>query len=162
MDAAPRSGGVPNLAGRVWWSFYEKGTSIVTFVRHALAYVRGQDPESPVMKDLSHYERGQQLLIELRKRPFLMVLDGFERVLTAYHRLDKAQIPDEKVDTGLRDCINPPDGELLTRLLGCAPSKILISTRLFPSGLEDRVANGPFRVSSATSSTACRESMLSS
>jgi len=136
-------GAIPSLAGRVWWSFYEKGTSMVTFVRHALAYVRGQDPESANIKDLSHYERGQQLLAELRKRPNLLVLDGFERVLTAYHRLDKAQIPDEKVDTGLRDCINPPDGELLTQLLGCSPSKILISTRLFPSGLEDRASKKP-------------------
>ena len=80
----------------------------------------------------SHYQRGQQLLAELRKRPFLLVLDGFERVLTAYHRLDKAQIPDDQVDTDLRECINPPDGELLTQLLGCSPSKILITTRLFP------------------------------
>ena len=141
MDAlACAPDAIPDLAGRVWWSFYEKGTSMVTFVRHALAYVRGQDPESPNIKDLSPYERGQQLLVEIRKRPFLLVLDGFERVLTAYHRLDKAQIPDEKVDSGLRDCINPPDGELLTQLLGCAPSKILISTRLFPSGLEDRAS----------------------
>jgi tetratricopeptide (TPR) repeat protein len=133
---------IPKLAGRVWWSFYEKGTSMVTFVRHALAYVTCQDPES-LIKDSSHYERGQQLLTELRKRPFLLVLDGFERVLTAYHRLDKAQIPDDQVNSGLRDCINPPDGELLTQLLACTPSKILISTRLFPSHLEDRASHKP-------------------
>jgi hypothetical protein len=133
---------IPKLAGRIWWSFYEKGTSMVTFVRHALAYVTGQDPES-LIKGSSHYQRGQQLLTELRRRPFLLVLDGFERVLTAYHRLDKAQIPDDQIDTDLRDCINPPDGELLTQLLGCGPSKILISTRLFPIGLEDRGSHKP-------------------
>lgn len=133
---------IPNLAGRVWWSFYEKGTSMVTFVRHALAYIIGQDPEA-FDKDSSHYQRGQQLLRKLRSRPYLLVLDGFERVLTAYHRLDKAQIPDDRVDEGLRDCVNPRDGDLLTQLLRCDPSKILISTRLFPSGLEDRGSRKP-------------------
>jgi tetratricopeptide (TPR) repeat protein len=133
---------IPNLAGRVWWSFYERGTSMVTFVRHALAYVTARDPEG-LIKDWSHYQRGQELLAELRRRPFLLVLDGFERVLTAYHRLDKAQIPDEQVDTDLRDCINAPDGELLTQLLDCGPSKILISTRLFPSALENRGSHKP-------------------
>jgi len=133
---------IPNLAGRVWWSFYEKGTSMVTFVRYTLAYVTGQDPEA-LGKDSSHYQRGQRLLTELCRRPYLLVLDGFERVLTAYHRLDKAQILDERVDADLRDCINPPDGELLAQLLRCGPSKILISTRLFPSGLEDRGSRKP-------------------
>ena len=28
---------IPGLAGCVWWSFYEKGTTLVAFVRHALA-----------------------------------------------------------------------------------------------------------------------------
>ncbi len=135
-------GAISNLAGRVWWSFYEKGTSMVTFVRHALGYVTGQDPES-LIKDSSHHQRGQLLLGELRRRPFLLVLDGFERVLTAYHRLDKAQIPDHLVDIALRDCINPADGELLTQLLDCAPSKILITTRLMPSGLQDRASHKP-------------------
>ena len=114
---------------------------MVTFVRHALAYVTGQNPES-LFKDTSHYERGRQLLAELQQRPFLLVLDGFERVLTAYHRLDKAQLPDEQAEEGdLRDCVNPQDGDLLTQLLRCQPSKILISTRLFPKILEDRASH---------------------
>ena len=153
---------IPNLAGRVWWSFYEKGTSMVTFVRHALAYVTGQDPES-LIKDSSHYERGQQLLTELRKRPFLLVLDGFERVLTAYHRLDKAQIPDDQVDTDLRDCINPPDGELLTQLLGCGPSKILITHATLPQRPRgSRQPASRFQASCAMSSTAFPRPMRSS
>jgi tetratricopeptide (TPR) repeat protein len=133
---------ISSLAGRIWWSFYERGASMVTFVRHALAYVTGQDPES-LINDSAHYERGQRLLRELRRKPFLLVLDGFERVLTAYHRLDKAQIPDDRVDSDLRDCVSPADGELLSQLLGCGPSRILITTRLFPKGLEDRGSHGP-------------------
>ncbi len=135
---------IPEVCGRVWWSFHQRETSMVTVVRHALAYITGQDPES-LIKDSSHYQRGQQLLAELRRRPFLLVLDRFERVLTAYHRLDKAQIPDDQVNSDLCECINPPDGELLTHLLGCGPSKILISTRLFPAGLEDRGSRRPIR-----------------
>jgi tetratricopeptide (TPR) repeat protein len=133
---------IPDLAGRVWWSFYEKGTSMVTFVRHALAYVTGQDPEA-LREGWSHHQRGQRLLTELRRRPFLLVLDGFERVLTAYHRLDKAQVRDDLVAGALRECVNPRDGELLMQLLRCSPSKVLISTRLFPSGLEDRGSRRP-------------------
>src|SRR5207244_1602444 len=30
---------IRGLAGRVWWSFYEGGTSMSTFIRHALAYI---------------------------------------------------------------------------------------------------------------------------
>jgi tetratricopeptide (TPR) repeat protein len=136
---------IANLAGRVWWSFYEKGTSMVTFVRHALAYLTGQDPEA-LGKESSHYQRGQQLLAELRRRPYLLVLDGFERVLTAYHQLDdRVEESSHYQRVDLRDCVNPPDGELLTQLLRCAPSKILISTRLFPRELEDRVSRQPIR-----------------
>jgi tetratricopeptide (TPR) repeat protein len=131
---------IPNLAGRVWWSFYEKGTSMETFVRYALAYVTGQSHDE-LRKESSHYQRAQWLRKELQRRPFLLVLDGFERVLTAYHRLDKAQIPDDRIDEKLRECVNPPDGELLVQLLNCGPSKVLISTRLFPVGLEDRASH---------------------
>jgi hypothetical protein len=97
---------IPNLAGRVWWSFYEKGTSMAAFVRNALAYITGQDPES-LRQESSHYQRCQELVTELKKRPFLLVLDGFERVLTAYHRWDKAQQRDDKIATDLRECVDP-------------------------------------------------------
>ncbi len=138
---APTS--IPNFAGAVWWSFYEKGTSMVTFVRHALAYVLGVDPES-LIKDVSHYQRGQQLLAELRRRPYLLVLDGFERVLAIYHRLNKAQLPDDQPDQPKhRECVNPADGELLVHLKDCGPSKVLISTRLFPTCLEDLASHRP-------------------
>ena len=80
---------------------------------------------------------------ELRRKPFLLVLDGFERVLTAYHRWDKAQQRDEQIETELRECTNPQDRDLLLMLRNCGPSKILVSTRLFPSDLEDRASHKP-------------------
>ena len=128
---------IPNLAGRVWWSFYERGTSMAEFVRHALAYITGQNPDA-LSKESSHYQRCQELLTELKLRPFLLVLDGFERVLTAYHRWDKAQQRDDKIEAELRECVEPRDGELLQQLLHGSPSKVILSTRLFPSILEDR------------------------
>jgi tetratricopeptide (TPR) repeat protein len=135
---------MPNFAGAIWWSFYEKGTSMVTFVRHALAYVTRQDPDSDkLLRETSHLERGAQLLAELQQHPYLLVLDGFERVLTAYNQYDAGHIPDDLVDDQLRDCINPKDGDLLQQLLACSPSKILISTRLFPTILQDRGGKRP-------------------
>jgi tetratricopeptide (TPR) repeat protein len=127
---------MPGLAGRIWWSFYERATSMKTFLRHALAYVTRQDPGS--LLDLSAYDCGQQLLGELRRRPYLLVLDGFERVLAAYHRIDKAQVPDDRVATDKRECTNPADGDILRQLVACQPSKIIVSTRLMPAALQDR------------------------
>src|SRR6516164_9842488 len=112
---------IPDLAGRAWWSFYERGTSMAAFVRHALAYITGQDPEA-LSKETSHYQRCQELLTELKRRPYLLVLDGFERILTAYHRWDKAQQRDDKIDVKLRECTEPRDGELLQQLLHGSPS----------------------------------------
>lgn len=126
----------PQLAGRVWWSFYEKGTNLAAFVRHALAYIRGQDPEV-LRESTNHQQRCRELIGELRQRPHLLVLDGFERVLTAYHRWDKAQQRDDKIETALRECVEPRDADFLRDLLTAGPSKILVSTRLFPSGLEN-------------------------
>lgn len=134
-------GSIPALAGRVWWSFYERGTSMQTFLRHALAYVTRQDPET--LRGLDSYECSQQLLAELRRQPFLLVLDGFERVLTAYHRIDKAQIRDDEVPADKRECTNPKDGDLLRQLVHCGPSKVLVSTRLMPKVLEGRDTHRP-------------------
>ena len=36
---------IPELAGIVWWSFYEGGASTASFVREALAYATKVDPE---------------------------------------------------------------------------------------------------------------------
>ncbi|MBI3823042.1 MAG: DUF4062 domain-containing protein, partial [Planctomycetes bacterium] len=127
---------IKNLAGRVWWSFYERGTSMKAFVHHALAYITEKEPDA--IKEFSHYERCQLLLTELKRRPFLLLLDGFERVLTAYHRWDKAQQRDDKIEADLRECVDPNDGTFLQQLLHCTPSKVIISTRLFPSILENR------------------------
>jgi tetratricopeptide (TPR) repeat protein len=131
-------------AGRFWYSFYEEGAVMADFCRQALAYVtRKSDRDFAKLRttELSRY-----LLAELQKRPWLLVLDGLERVLVAYHRHDAAQIRDDEADTandqiGARDprgAIRPEDDILLRQLTTAAPSKILVSSRLTPLALFNR------------------------
>ncbi len=125
---------IPGLSGRLWWSFYERGSSVRGFVRHALAYVTEQDEE--VYRESDDWEVTRALVAALRERRFLLVLDGFERILAAYHHLDKAQIRDDRIEEDLRQCTNPVDAELVRTLVDCAPSKILFTSRLMPKALE--------------------------
>jgi hypothetical protein len=128
---------IPNLAGRMWWSFYERGSSMRGFVRHALAYVSGKAEET-----LSHADDWavtHALIANLREHPFLLVLDGFERILAAYHHMEKAQIRDDKVQEDLCQSTNPLDGDLVRALIDCAPSRILVTSRLMPKALEGKV-----------------------
>jgi hypothetical protein len=125
---------IPDFAGCVWWSFYDSGSSLRGFLRHAVAYVQRRDPEE--LRAVDDWEAAQVLMGELEEKPYLLVLDGFERILSAYHQMHKAQIPDEKVRQDLRQCINPADDDLTRYLVDCRRSKILISTRLMPRMLE--------------------------
>ncbi len=72
----------------------------------------------------------------------LLVFDGLERLLLAYRRLDAAQIADEAIslDRTPRACSDPRDGAFLRRLTLCERSKVLISSRLIPQELQDRMS----------------------
>ncbi|MFS8096639.1 DUF4062 domain-containing protein [Lentzea alba] len=129
--------GVRDWAGRFWYSFYEAGAVMSDFCRHALSYMTGQPLSAFAGKGQA--ELGELLLRQLESRPWLLVLDGLERVLVAYHRYDAAQLLDE--DAGSSDeigdrhpcaAIRPEDEDLLRRLAAASPSKILISSRLVP------------------------------
>lgn len=124
-------------AGRFWYSFYERGAFMADFCRCALAYITGQPREDFRKKKTP--ELGELLLHHLQARSWLVVLDGLERVLVAYHRFDAAQLPDEKAgvtdEIANRDTcssIRPEDDDLLRALAAAAPSKILITSRLIP------------------------------
>ena len=112
-------------AGRFWYSFYERGALMSDFCGHALAYITGQ-PFDEFRKKKTP-ELAELLLQHLTARPWLIVLDGLERVLVAYHRIDAAQLADE--DAGTTDeianrdpcaAIRPEDDELLRALAGAA------------------------------------------
>ncbi|MEU4426683.1 hypothetical protein AB0F81_39185 [Actinoplanes sp. NPDC024001] len=127
----------PDWAGRFWYSFYEKGAVMADFCRRALAYMTGRP-----LSDFRDQKQGvltEHLLRELRAKPWLLVLDGLERVLVAYHRLDASQLADEHAgksdEIATRDprsAIRPADDELLRWLADAAPSKILMTSRLTP------------------------------
>ncbi len=133
-DVAPKE---LRLAGKMWWSFYESNATWENFVIRALAYVSGQ-PREHVEQHIPPGEREDMLWQILNTQPFLLVLDGLERVLIAYARPDAAQVADDRVESErqARKCADPRAGQFLRRLLRMRGSCILVSTRLFPAELE--------------------------
>jgi tetratricopeptide (TPR) repeat protein len=134
-------------AGRFWYSFYERDGRIADFCQHALAYMTGQPLDE--LKKQKTTQLIAPLLSELQSKPWLLVLDGLERVLVAYHRIDAAQLRDEEAGRtdimAQRDpcaAIRPEDDDLLRLLATAAPSKLLITSRLVPRVLLN-VANQP-------------------
>lgn len=125
-------------AGRFWYSFYEGGASMEGFCHHALAYMTGRPLEDFAKKKPTDLK--DELLTLLHARPWLLVLDGLERVLVAYHRIDAAEVPDEEVNSPTDkianrnpcDAIRDEDNDLLRALAAAAPSKLLVSSRLTP------------------------------
>jgi len=126
-----------NWAGIFWYSFYERGALMEDFLQHALAYMTGQDIDK--FRKRPTGVLGEQFIEQLKARPWLIICDGLERILVAYHRIDAAQLPDEeagKEDTisnrNTTDAIRPEDDELLRKLAADCPSKVLITSRLMP------------------------------
>jgi len=128
-------------AGRFWYSFYESGAVMAGFCRRALAYMTGRPMEE--LEKMKTLELGDDLLACLHERPWLFILDGLERVLVAYHRIDAAEVPDEEANAPTDkilnrnpcDAIREENSDLLRRLAAASPSKILVSSRLTPRAL---------------------------
>jgi hypothetical protein len=131
-------------AGRFWYSFYERGAVMADFCRLTLSYMTCRPVND--FANLRTNQLSALLIAQLEKRPWLLVLDGLERILVAYHRYDAAQLNDEAADTAVdqieaRDpcrAIRDEDDELLRLLTAVAPSKILVSSRLTPFSLMNR------------------------
>ena len=131
------SGARGDWAGVFWYSFYEKGAVMADFCRRALAYMTGQPLAA--FREKKQPELSELLARQLQARCWLLVLDGLERVLVAYHRYDAAQLADEQAGStdqiARRDpcsAIRPLDDDLLRQLAAAGPSKILITSRLVP------------------------------
>src|SRR5579863_6476931 len=155
-DIAPHE--MQPLAGRLWWSFYESDATFENFVIRALAYVSRRTIED--IQKLSPPEREAQLLSILDREPFLLVLDGLERLLIAYARMDAARLVADDLDertanmvagvlglpqsaaqsfTGqyrLRKTADLRTGAFLRKLATVRSARILISTRLYPADLQ--------------------------
>jgi len=146
------------LAGRLWWSFYESDATFENFLIRALCYVSGEAEEA--VRKLPWQDREALLLNALDDKPYLVVLDGLERVLIAYNTMDASRLADDDYDkrtanwvTGavglpataaqsfvgqhrLRQTTDPRAGAFLQKLAQVAKSRILITTRLYPSELQ--------------------------
>jgi tetratricopeptide (TPR) repeat protein len=133
-DIAPQE--MKPLAGRMWWSFYESDASFENFVIRALAYVTQRSREE--VQKIPLPEREMQLLAALDRELFLFVLDGLERILIAYARMDAARLDDGQVrsEKKLRKTSDPRVGSFLKKLTQIRNSRILVSSRLYPAELE--------------------------
>jgi hypothetical protein len=155
-DIAPNE--LTKLAGRMWWSFYESDAHWENFIIRALAYVSGLSEKE--VREMKSPEREDRLWQILDQKPFLLVLDGLERILLAYARMDAAQMLDDDLDQEtaheermfagvpeniretylqkhrLRQCIDANAGRFLRRLTTIRASRILVSTRLYPAELQ--------------------------
>src|SRR6266566_3212136 len=163
-DIAPQE--MKPLSGRLWWSFYESDATFENSVIRALAYVSKRSRED--IQKLPPPEREEQLLSILDREPFLLVLDGLERILIAYARMDAARLSDDDLDQRtanfvagayglpesaaqtfigqhrLRKTADLRTGAFLRKLAATRSSRILVSTRLYPADLQTDTGNERF------------------
>ena len=126
------------LDGVLWWSFYESQASFDSFVRTAVAYASGGEVDPASIP--STYDGCQMLLTLLGRKRILLVLDGLERILNAYTRLDAPYQGDEvkeDPEQKFRACTDPHAAAFLKALCSTPhASRILITSRLFPRDLD--------------------------
>lgn len=129
-------------AGRLWYSFYEQGADLHDFLVHALAYIRHQPPSA--FRKRRTLDLGYELRQELDAQPWLLIMDGLERVLVAYNRAGKEHMSDEDaevirdgmgLDRAPRACFRPEDDDVLAMLAQAGRGKLLVSSRLTPTAL---------------------------
>jgi tetratricopeptide (TPR) repeat protein len=117
----------------VWWSFYEKESGFESFLAETLAHL-GVEVKASARVQVN------DLLEAMRGTNILIVLDGFERLLRQYGRMDAALQSDDEdadIDPSQRDCSSPLTETFLRGLSGAGmKSKVLMTTRLCPRALE--------------------------
>ncbi|GAA2697957.1 hypothetical protein [Actinoplanes palleronii] len=123
---------IPELAGRFWWSFYDGSASILQFLKELYAYVTGE-PRAEADR-MAPADLAGRVVEALREQPYLIVLDGVERLMSAYHRHEPALVRDEDADASPRTLVEPLAESFLRSLL---------SLRQIPSAPTRRVFNVP-------------------
>ncbi len=117
----------------VWWSFYEKESGFESFLSETLIHL-GMEVKQSARQQVN------DLLEALHETNILIVLDGFERLLRQYSRMDAALQSDDEdadIDPSQRDCSSPLTETFLRGLSGAGmKSKVLMTTRLCPRALE--------------------------
>ncbi|MEO1288951.1 MAG: hypothetical protein AAFV93_14385, partial [Chloroflexota bacterium] len=125
-----------DVQGTFWFSFYEGGSDMSAFIVHLLAYVTERSPEEFAGHEVM--ELVNELMLILKENRYLVVLDGLERVLVAYHRWDASQMQDYNIKGTdiLRSVTNPRDAAILKLLVQCTKSRFLVTSRLMPYQLQ--------------------------
>lgn len=117
----------------VWWSFYEKESGFESFLSETLKHL-GMEVKQSARQQVN------DLLEAMHGTNILIVLDGFERLLRQYGRMDAALQSDDEdadIDPSQRDCASPLTETFLRGLSGVGMrSKVLMTTRLCPRVLE--------------------------
>lgn len=128
--------------GVMWWSFYEGESSFAKFIDDAFKYVSGGPIDTERLP--TTYDRAQELRQLLQTRRVLFILDGFERQLRAYASLDAAYQGDDAANQSreARSCVDPIAARWLRDIAaGTTRAKVLLTTRLPVSDLEDRAGD---------------------
>ncbi len=120
----------------IWWSFYEKESGFDSFLAEALTHL-GMET-----KERSARQQVNDLLDAMQKTNILIVMDGFERLLRQYARMDAAlqdDNEDAEIDPSQRDCTSQ-SAEVFLRGLSDKKmiSKVLMTSRLLPRALESK------------------------
>jgi len=120
----------------IWWSFYEKKSGFDSFLAEALTHL-GMET-----KERSARQQVNDLLDAMQKTNILIVMDGFERLLRQYAKMDAALQDDEEdkeIDPSQRDCTSQ-SAEVFLRGLSDKKmiSKVLTTSRLLPRALESK------------------------
>jgi tetratricopeptide (TPR) repeat protein len=129
-----------DLRGALWWCFYDRESGFERFLERAIAYVSGGEMDAA---DWPVRDRMDCLRALLAERPFLLMLDGVERLLRAYARMDAPYLGDAEVEAqrdvhsaSLHQCADPNVGTFLQWLAGLGATKTLLTSRLMPRELE--------------------------
>ena len=127
------------IEGIIWWSFYDQGFE--EFIIHLYQYCIPEEKRSKQDK----VDQITAISTTLANHRFLIIMDGFERVLRGYGQMSAMYIQEgalsedeiiEVWDRHQRNPINPKTERLLERVCS-GKSKVIMTTRLFPSTLED-------------------------
>ncbi len=124
--------------GALWWSFDRPGAGFSVFLDEALTYLTG-GAVRPGNYLSSRSQKVDNLLSLLAEGRHLFVLDGFERELRAFARLDAAYDDSDHADDDRSDerlCADLHAAEFLRRLATQkTESRVLILSRLLPAEL---------------------------
>lgn len=136
------------VAGIIWWSFYDEGFD--TFIKHLFQYCIPEETR----QNLGVVDEATEVARWLYQHRFLLILDGFERVLRGYHQMTGMYIQEGGLSAGRRielwdrhqrSPVNPK-AERFLRSLCAGQSKTLMTTRLFPTPLEGLAGVKLFRL----------------